>query len=49
MEAIEVFKALADETRIRILNLLRKETLCVDIILEKEVPYEKKCIIYLHS
>ena len=29
MEIVEVLKALADETRIRILNLLHKETLCV--------------------
>ena len=29
MEIVEVLKALADETRIRILNLLNKETLCV--------------------
>ncbi len=29
MEIIEVLKALADETRMRILNVLRKETLCV--------------------
>jgi ArsR family transcriptional regulator len=29
MELVEVLKALADETRIRILNLLYKETLCV--------------------
>ncbi len=29
MDTVEVLKALADETRIRILNLLYKETLCV--------------------
>lgn len=29
MDIIEVLKALADETRIRILNVLYKETLCV--------------------
>lgn len=29
MDIIEVIKALADETRIRILNVLNKETLCV--------------------
>lgn len=29
MDVVEVMKALADETRIRILNLLNKETLCV--------------------
>jgi len=29
MDIIEVLKALADETRIRILNILYKETLCV--------------------
>ena len=29
MEIVEVLKALADETRIRILNVLRNETLCV--------------------
>jgi ArsR family transcriptional regulator, arsenate/arsenite/antimonite-responsive transcriptional repressor len=29
LDIIEVLKALADETRIRILNILRKETLCV--------------------
>lgn len=29
MDSVEVLKALADETRIRILNLLHKETLCV--------------------
>jgi len=29
MEIVEVLKALADETRVRILNLLYKETLCV--------------------
>jgi ArsR family transcriptional regulator len=29
MDVVEVLKALADETRIRILNLLHQETLCV--------------------
>ncbi|MDT8900294.1 ArsR/SmtB family transcription factor [Anaeroselena agilis] len=29
MDIVQVLKALGDETRIRILNLLRKETLCV--------------------
>ena len=29
MEVVEVLKALADETRLRIMNVLRKETLCV--------------------
>ncbi|GMB00971.1 metalloregulator ArsR/SmtB family transcription factor [Pelosinus sp. IPA-1] len=29
MDIVEVLKALADETRIRILNILYKETLCV--------------------
>jgi ArsR family transcriptional regulator len=29
MDIVIIFKALADETRIRILNLLRKDTLCV--------------------
>ena len=29
MDVVEVLKALADETRIRILNVLYKETLCV--------------------
>lgn len=29
MDIVEVLKALADETRIRILNVLHKETLCV--------------------
>ncbi|TWH47130.1 ArsR family transcriptional regulator [Sporomusa sp. KB1] len=29
MEVIEILKALADETRIRILNLLYRDTLCV--------------------
>lgn len=29
MDIVEILKALADETRIRILNLLYKETLCV--------------------
>lgn len=29
MDIVEVLKALADETRIRILNVLYKETLCV--------------------
>ncbi|MBP2627596.1 MAG: aseR 2 [Firmicutes bacterium] len=29
MDIIEVLKALADETRVRILNVLYKETLCV--------------------
>jgi len=35
MEIIEVLKALADETRMRILNVLRKETLCVCAIWKK--------------
>lgn len=29
MEIVEILKALADETRVRILNLLHAETLCV--------------------
>ena len=29
MELVEVLKALADETRLRILNVLRQESLCV--------------------
>lgn len=29
MDIVEIFKALADETRTRILNLLYRETLCV--------------------
>lgn len=29
MDIVEILKALGDETRVRILNLLRKETLCV--------------------
>lgn len=29
MNLVEIFKALGDETRIRIINLLRKEELCV--------------------
>ena len=29
MDIVEVFKAVGDETRIRILNLLRQESLCV--------------------
>ena len=29
MEIVEVLKALSDETRLRIMNVLRKDTLCV--------------------
>lgn len=29
MESVEIFKALSDETRIRILNILQNKTLCV--------------------
>ena len=29
MELVDILKALADETRLRILNVLRQETLCV--------------------
>ncbi|MDF2564113.1 MAG: transcriptional regulator, ArsR family [Massilibacillus sp.] len=52
MDIVEVLKALADETRIRILNVLHKETLCVcdlEEILELSQSNASRHLIKLKS
>lgn len=49
MSAVQVFKALADETRLRILNLLSRQELCVCKIVEVLAIGQSKASRHLAS